>query len=305
MFRVTNRMMSNEVMYDLSVNINKLEDIHEKLSTGKRLNKPSDGPIDTAIALQHRTTLNNLNQYSKNIDTATSWLNYTDSALNNMDKILMRVKELGVEGASESNSPQSRYAIGQEIKQLLKESVNVANSSYSGRYIFGGYKTIVDPREPYTTPFKDDGLYNYKGDNGKMRIEVDKKVVVTYNITGREVFTDGTKNLFVTLRDLGDAMQGTSHLNTEQIEKKLGEVDDWIDHILKYRAIIGAKVNRLERAKDRMADLNINTQKLLSKREDIDFPKVVSDLKVQEMVYQSALASSAKVLQPTLMDFLR
>ncbi len=304
MFRVTNKMMSDKVMYDLNVNIRKLDTLYEKLSTGKELNRPSDNPIDVTRSLQYRTTISRTEQYMKNIDMSISWMNFTDSALDNIDRVLIRVKELAIEGATESNSNQSRYAIGEEIKALADEAMNVANSSYGGRYIFGGYKTVVDPREPYYAPFDKD-TYNYKGDNGKMEIEIDKNVKIVYNFTGREVFVRGDKTLFQDLKELGTAMQGTSHLNTEQIEEKIGEVEKWIDHILKYRAIIGARVNRLERSKDRMLDLNINNKKLLSEREDLDLPKGVSDLKLQESVYQAALSAAAKVLQPTLLDFLR
>ncbi|HID15214.1 MAG TPA: flagellar hook-associated protein 3 [Candidatus Atribacteria bacterium] len=304
MFRVTNKMISDKVMYDLTLNIRKLDTLFEKLSTGKELNRPSDNPIDVTRALQHRTSINNTDQYMKNMEMAISWLNFSDSALDDIDKILIRVKELAVQGATESNSQQSRYAIGEEIKSLADEALNVANSSYAGRYIFGGYKTVKDPREPFEIPF-DLNTYNYKGDSGKMEIEIDKSVKITYNLTGREVFVKGDKTLFQVLRELGEAMEGMTQLNTERIEEKMGEVDDWIDHILKYRAIIGARVNRLERAKSRMLDLNINTQKLLSQREDLDLPKTVSDLKTQEAVYQAALSAASKVLQPTLLDFLR
>ncbi len=304
MFRITNKMMADKVMYDLNANIRKLDVLYEKLSTGKELNRPSDNPIDVTRSLQYRTTISNTDQYMKNMDTAISWMNFTDSALNDIDKILIRVKELAVRGATESNSEQSRYAIGEEIKALADEALNVANSSYAGRFIFGGYKTVKDPREPYETPF-DPQTYNYEGDNGKMEIEIDKSVKIVYNFTGREVFVRGDKTLFQDLKELGDAMQGTSHLNTEQIEEKIKEVDDWIDHILKYRAMVGARVNRLERAKERMRDLNINNQKLLSEREDLDLPKTVSNLKTQESVYQAALSAAARVLQPTLLDFLR
>ncbi len=304
MFRVTNKMMADKVLYDLNLNIRKLDTLYEKLSTGKELNRPSDNPIDVTRSLQYRTIISKTDQYMKNMDMAISWMNFSDSALDNIDKILIRVKELAVRGATESNSQQSRYAIGEEIKSLAEEAMNVANSSFGGRFIFGGYRTVKDMRLPYERPFNPD-TYVYEGDNGKMEIEVDHNVKIVYNFTGKEVFMRGSKTLFQDLKELGDAMQGTSHLNTEQIEEKIGEVDDWIDHILKYRAIIGARVNRLERAKDRMLDLNINNKKLLSEREDIDLPKRVSDLKTQQAVYQSALSSAAKVLQPTLLDFLR
>ncbi len=304
MFRITNKMMADKVLYDLNVNIRKLDSLYEKLSTGKELNRPSDNPVDVTRSLQYRTTISNTDQYMKNMETAISWMNFTDSALDNIDRVLIRVKELAVRGATESNSQQSRYAIGEEIKALADEALTVSNSSYAGRFIFGGFKTVKDAREPYETPF-DPSTYTYKGDNGKMEIEIDKNVKVVYNFTGREVFMRGDKTLFQELKELGNAMQGTTHLNTEQIEEKIEKVDEWIDHILKYRAIIGARVNRLERAKDRMTDLNINNQKLLSKREDLDLPKAVSDLKTQQSVYQAALSAAAKVLQPTLLDFLR
>lgn len=287
--RVTNSMMISTVLRDLNNNLSKMTKSQEQLSSGRRINRPSDDPVGTVSALRLRTSLTEMDQYSSNAEDAKSWLETTDQALDESGIILARIRELAVAGANDYLTQTEWDAMYKEVDQLKQQLIQVGNTSYAGKYIFSGTQTL-------TAAYDNTGAF--QGNAGVINYEIGVGVSIPININGPSAFSTAFTAIDQFLNDLtaGD---------TANISSDIGQLDLVINNQLEVRADIGAKVNRLELATNRMDAEKVNLTALLSKTEDVDVAALITRLKMQESVYNSSLAAGAKIVQPTLMDFLR
>ncbi len=145
MNRVSTRSVTQHMQELLANKYSQLTNIQEQLSTGKRLNRPSDSPVDVANDLKLRSTSAILSQNSKNISDGLNFMNVSDTAMTSMDTIIQRMRELAIQGSSDTVSANDRISIQQETQQLFKQLVALTNSNYKGDYIFGGTQSKIQP----------------------------------------------------------------------------------------------------------------------------------------------------------------
>lgn len=292
--RVTNNMIARNAVNNLNLHLRRQEELHYQLASGKRLRVPSDDPAATSHSMRLHSDLTHTKQYRANIGVALSWLEATDSVLNEVGQALQRVKELAVYGANGVLPQDARDAIAREVDQILEHLVDLANSSHAGLYLFGGHRTT-------TPPYVLSGgkVSEYQGDTGRRELEIASGVKIAVNVLGSELFDQ----IFQAVTNLRKALyEGDTATVGNQ---SLAEVEDALDTLLRVRADVGARINRLELADARMQELELNVEQLISDNEDVDLARAIIDLKVAENVYRAALASGARIIQPTLLDFLR
>lgn len=304
--RVTNRMLINNMINNIGGNLRRMEKYQNRLSTGKKINVPSDDPVVAARALKLRTDVSRLEQYDRNVKDALSWMEITESSLANITDILHRARVLAVQGANGTTTPEDTQKIEEEVKQLKHQLIQVANSTYSGRYIFSGFKT--DQKL-----LNEDGSFAIEviNDVEKIVYEVDIGDDIRINLTGRDVFNNGGDataldpnpplmielfNQFIAALNVGDH---------STVGGLLDDIDEHMDNITRVRADVGARYNRLELTENRLSKNIYNFTKLMSENEDIDQAENIMLLKSEENVYQASLAGGARIIQPSLMDFLR
>lgn len=140
--RITNSMMTNNMMSNINNNKNNLSLLDEQYSTGKKIQRPSQDPIIAVRALKLRTNLSELNQYyEKNIPDARSWMDVTESALVNINEMLTKINTMCVQGANDVLTASDRASIVETLKQYKEQIYLEGNSDYAGRYLFTGFKT--------------------------------------------------------------------------------------------------------------------------------------------------------------------
>ncbi len=140
--RITNKMMTNNMMNNINKNKLSMTALEQQYSTGKKIQKPSEDPIIAVRALKLRTNLTELNQYfDKNIPDAKSWMDVTESSLSNVNNILTKVNSYCVQGSSDTLTAEDRAAIIADLEQLKAQVYQEGNANYAGRYVFSGYKT--------------------------------------------------------------------------------------------------------------------------------------------------------------------
>ena len=287
--RITNNMLVGNMMKNLQENLNNLNTLSEELSTGKQFQYPSEAPIKVANSMQYRSLIDNNEQYQRNVEQATNWLNTTESSLDDAGGILQRVRELTVYGSNGSLSESDRRDIAAEIGQLKEELINIGNNKLGDRFLFAGQATA-------TKPFADDG--SYQGDYNNIEREINPGIKITINYNGEEAFSQA-------IDEVGNLYDNLINGEAEDISNSIADIDEVMLNNTTLRAEIGAKQNRLELTTSRLEDENLNLTKLLSQNEDIDIAEVITDLKMQETVYRAALATNARTMQATLVDFLR
>jgi len=297
--RVTNNMVVNNVLYNLSQGASRLARYQNQLSSGRRILVPSDDPVGTVNAMYIRSQRLEKERYLKNVEDGLGWLEATERALHEMSDLLTRARELAVQGASETLPESSRAALAAEVGQLLEHAIELANTSYGGKYIFAGFETLQLPfaavGEPVTS-------VTYRGDDGGIEREIAPGVTMEVNFPGSRAF-GGLYDVFTILAGLRDdlASGDTDRIRTERI----GAMDGALDQILGLRAEAGARLNRLELAKNRLEDESLSLTRFLSEEEDADLARVLVQFSAGEAAYRAALTAGARIIQPTLVDFIR
>ena len=297
--RVTNTMLGNTILKNISASYARIERSEDQLSSGKLYRLPSDNPVAVHQSLGIRVSIKETEQYLSNIGDGLQWLNTADMALRNSTDLLLRAKELAVTGANSTNTQTELNAIATEVDQLLTEMVSVGNTNIAGRYIFGGNQTTV-------APFSEAGgppatAVNYNGDSNAINYETEKGVNVSVNLPGDAVFK-GATDVFQTLITLRDNLLAGDYA---AVSADTSTIDDALGMITDSLMIVGAKTNRLEMTQSRLEDDKLGLTKALSGVEDADISEVITKLKMDENVYQAALMAGSTAMQKSLIDFLR
>lgn len=296
--RVTNNMLINNLKKNLNMGLGRMQRVHNQMSSGKRFSVPSDDPVGVARSLKLRADLNENEKFQKNAGDALSWLETTESALDAIKDVLHRVKELAVQGANGTYSEEDTQAIAEEIQQLRDHLIGVGNSTYVGKHIFAGYKTNLAPVQ-----LNGDGSLDYQGDAGTINYQVGVSDLIEASLTAEEVFLNvNNEDLLKDMQDMYDFMNTGNHQGMAGL---VGNFERHLENILNRTAEVGAKSNRMELVVNRLKDENLNFTNLLSNTEDVDMADVLIRLTSEENVYRASLASGARIIQPTLIDFLR
>ncbi len=303
--RITNSMMIMRTMRDQNTNLSKMSKWNHDLSSLTNLHRPSDDPIRVARTLRLESDINMSLEYKENIQAAKSWLEKTETAMNEITSVYQRIRELGVQGANGILKQEDTQKVAQEIKELKNHLIQVGNDTYMGRQIFTGFKTdikLLDSSGNYNTA---DGLVLADLPSELIEYKVGDSQQISVNITGDRIYgplVGGKPKLFDDIDNLLLALDGANH---EDASASLADMDDQLKTLLQVRGEVGAKVNMIDIMSERMTDVSINLKELLSKTKDTDVAETQIQLITAEAVYKASLSVTARIIQPTLVDFLR
>lgn len=296
--RVTQSMLSNNMLRNISNSYSKLGKLQDQLATQKKITKPSDDPVVAMLGISYRSDLNRITQFKENISEVSTWLDATDDAINEGVQVLQRIRELVVQASNGTLESSQREAIAVEIKELRDQLEMLGNTQVGGKYIFNGRKTNERPNGNFS--------------EGSIEIEVFDGIYMTVNTSGKDLFGNLIVNDDPTTStdEAGTLAKLISTLeNSDSTEDDIGafldEIDGHIDNFLKHQSNVGARQNRIELMEHRIDNQEIISTEVLSKNEDVDIEKVITELITQESVHRAALSVGARIIQPTLMDFLR
>jgi flagellar hook-associated protein 3 FlgL len=289
-------MLMKNMLNNLSRNNQKLAHVSQQLATGKRINKPSDDPGDVVRSLRVRTEVNEIKQYRKNIDTARSILEYSDELLDKIGHAIHRAMELSVQALNDTYDESQRKMIAKEVNGILEDMLINSNSTFANRYIFAGTYT-----EPPFEAVREDGLITeiiFHGNQDPKPFEMGIGQTMDTGMKGLDIFNPVFQGL-MSLRD------GLNSGNRSEIEEGYSKVKDAFENLLMERAALGARLNQLELTSERMAAAEFNLIRLQTEVEDVDMYEAVMKLKNIEVLHQASLNVTARIIQPTLVDYLR
>lgn len=305
--RITNNMLSSQLLLNLNRNAQQMNNTQTQLATGRKINKPSDDPVGITYSLRYRAELSSNEQYQKNVDSAVSWLEFNDTVMNQAGNVVQRLRELTVQASTGTNPQSALDSIKEEVKQLNEQLIDISNSKLNGKYVFNGETYDV---KPYDFPANPDGTLDTANaasvvtDKGKINFIVGESVQLPINVSGNEVFGTETEedNLFVIMNTI---MQALTEGDQKELSDQLDNIDSRMGKMLSIRSEIGAKTNRVDLMMGRLEDLGINLTDLQSKVEDADYAELSLQSKIQENIYNASLSAGAKIISPSLVDFLR
>lgn len=293
--RVTQSMLSNNMLRNLSNSYAKMGKVQNQIETGKKVNRPSDDPVVAMKGIGYRTELNKVEQFQRNIGEVNNWLDTSDDTLDKVGSAMQRANELVIQASNGTTTLDDRKKIDSELQQLRQHIQNLANTQVGEKYIFSGTKTTTAPFDTtansYVDPITNPALTK------SVDIEVFDGITLKVNTTPIKLFQEMDKMFQDISTDINASVTDLStHITT---------INTNLDKLLITRADIGARQNRVELMENRLASQEIIATKRMSENEDIDYEKTITDMITQESIHNAALSVGSKIIQSTLVDFMR
>jgi flagellar hook-associated protein 3 FlgL len=298
--RITNKVLVNNLTSNLSSSTERLYESETQVVTGKKLNKPSDNPTDTITALNIRTKLTEIEQYTRNISSAKTQLTNTETVVTALNDIVEDANTLTIQGASDNYSAADKDSLSYEIDDLLEQVYNYANSTSSSSYIFSGTQTDTSPYQAVRNADGEITSVKTTGTGGDINYVVGENISIKVNVNGEDLFESGT-NIFDTLISIRDDLRAN---NTDALTEDLNKLSDVSEKIINIESIIGSRTNRVEAAESRAEDDITSFKEYLSDAEDIDSAEAILNYQQELLSYQVALQAGSRILQYSLADFL-
>lgn len=299
--RITQGMIAQRMLFNLNAQSRRILTLQDRLSTGLRVNRPSDDPIATRAAIDIRGQIQQNEQFISNVSDANPFVNESGSTLQRMVDIIQRVRELTLQGANGTTGPEQLTQIALEIDQLLEASVVAANQKVSGRSLFAGTATLSDAFA-VTRTMGEITAVTYAGNSKGIEIAISEGARVTINEPGDLAF-QGAQDVFQLLIDIRDDLRAGNQGDLQSI--RLTELDSVLEQTLQSGARLGALQNRMDRVTVDKEDFVLSLQELLSDKIDADFADTIVNLNVQSNAFSAALNAAGRVIQPSLLDFIR
>lgn len=298
--RITQSMLQNNMLKNLYSSQAQMNKYLTQINTGKKISRPSDDPVIVMKGMGYRTEVTEVDQYRRNTSEIWNWMDHTDDALDKATKAMQRIEELAVQAANDTYDKDEREAIAKEVEQLQRQLVEIANTNVNGKYIFNGTDTNLKPVE-----VDEEGnviVTDTDGRNQYVNIEVSKGITFDVNMDPDKMFN---KELFSNIDDFISALKSDDSNQQDEINSALEILRKGTTDIVNTRAELGAKMNRLELIEDRLSHQEIIAKDTMMKNEGVDFEEAVMNLLTQEVIHRAALSAGSKIIQPSLVDFLR
>lgn len=287
---------TDDILAALNMTAQRQQDALMQLSTGKRVNQPSDDPAAAAIYSGNVAAESRVDQYLQSVASVRALNQTADAALGSMVTALNQAITLGTEGANGTMSQQDLNAIMQIVQGILNNVIQLANTSFHGTYIFAGTETT-------TTPFTltPTGV-TYNGNDGLNTVAIADGRTITTNKPGDQLFQQPGADVMGSLQQLINGLQAGDHIAIQNATTAIGTA---LTALSAQRSFYGNNLNQLNGDEQALQQQNLTMKTQDNGLVGVDLAKAASDLARAQTGNQAALAAAAKVLQPTLLDYLR
>lgn len=297
--RIASKTLYDRITSSLQSTYSDMFKAQEVVSSAKRINKLSDDPVGLVTVLDLRSSLSNIEQLGINVSMGKSWLTSSESALTQVNNILIDLKALTVQMSSANVGASERENAAVIVEEYLNELISLANSKSGDRYIFAGTETGTAPFELNETT----GEVDYNGSTTDFSIKIGSELNIAIGKVGTEIFGENwdDNNIFKALVDLQGYLESNDVTGIQEI---MGRLDE---HMIKINAEvseIGGKTIRMQVKENIIEDLKLNYTDRKSQLEDADITEAMIDLNSRQVAYNAALSSASKVMQLSLVDFM-
>lgn len=287
--RVTQRSMSDSALRGLQGSLNRTQDLQEHLSSGRRVGRPGDDPSATAAAMKLREQRRADEQYKRNIEDSSGRINVTDQALTQLSNRLQRVRELALTARNGAMSPEGRSALAAEVEAIRLDVIDLYNTRWLDRPVFGGTTT---------GDIAVDATGTYVGDDAEVVSRISRDAVLRVDVRGSDI---GANELPELITSIAAGIVG----DDDQLISDVDVLKAVHNQILTVLGDLGARASRLDTTRANLESETLDFTSRISENEDADLPSTIMHLQAQQVAYQSALGAASKVLQVSLVDFLR
>lgn len=286
--RISQRMLVNTALNGLNANITRNQQLQEQLSSGRLVSRPSDDPAAATNSMVLRSQQRLQNQYLTNIDDAEGRLATAGSALQDLVSSINAVKDLVVNVNDSGLGGPSRSAIAAEIQEIRNSVVDTYNTTWRNRPVFGG--TVQGSKAV-------DANGNYIGNEKQLVARIDRDVTLRTDVSGQAAAADKLPALLDKMvADIG---------NGDAITDDQDQLDNILNQVLTTIGDVGARGTQVDATKTRVTAGQLDLRGRIAQNEDVDLPKAILELQASQVAYQASLGAAGKVLQTSLLDYLR
>ena len=323
--RITNASMVRSHLYDTQNNLTNMSKINQQISTGKVINTVSDDPHKAIKIMNINNEIKYTEKYNSNIDETVGWMNTTDGALESTGNLLNEIKETILKVGNGTYSQNEMKSLNADINEKIKQLADTLNSTYGGKYLLGGSSVDDAPITVIENPDGTVKLEFSKDKNGKtlpntddLKADISSGINIDYNISVGEILNikdgngntvnllDEINNLSTLMNDIANGDEQTAAKAKETLlNDTKGKIDTLFDHVVNERTSLGVRVSTAEKIKELNDEDILNIQDVLSKTQDTDVVEKFIELKSAEMIYQASIQVGAKLIQPTILDYIR
>ena len=323
--RITNASMVRSHLYDTQNNLTNMSKINQQISTGKVINTVSDDPHKAIKIMNINNEIKYTEKYNYNIDKTVGWMNTTDGALDNVGNLLGEIKETILKVGNGTYSQNEMKSLNEDMNEKIKQLADTLNSTHGGKYLFGGSSVDDAPITVIENPDGTVKLEFSKDKNGQtipntddLKADISSGINIDYNISVGEILNikdgngntvnllDEINNLSTLMNDIANGDEQTAAKAKETLlNDTKGKIDTLFDHVVNERTSLGVRVSTAEKIKELNDEDILNIQDVLSKTQDTDVVEKFIELKSAEMIYQASIQVGAKLIQPTILDYIR
>jgi flagellar hook-associated protein 3 FlgL len=298
-FRVTSSSQTAILAARIALSSQRLEAAQERVSTGKRINRPSDDPFGAEAVLRFRTSQASVEQFQQNAATVRDGLTSAEGAMESYQQLLDRASVLMTQGASDSTIGPARVSIAQELDGIRTQMITIANTKSNDRFVFGGTRQGV-------APFDTAGNLTATATTTQMvQIEPGASPIAA-GLTADSVFADVGGSVFATLATAVTALRGTGNPVTDQaaVLASLDRLVSFSNQSETGRAQLGASFNAVDSAVGRLTSQSLSFQESADRFESVDFTKAAIELTQASNALQATLQATAYAAKGSLMDLI-
>jgi flagellar hook-associated protein 3 FlgL len=296
--RITQNIINQSMLRNVNQSYKGLSKLQDEISSGKRINRPSDDPFGASQSMGYQTKLSEIETFKGNANDAKDELTAVDDTISSASDLFNRVKELVVKASSDTNNMYDRGAIADEINSLKDQFGDIANTTFNGKYLF------ADP-DSTTPPYQSGSLDQGALSTTTPQVEVAPGSTIEKGIAGNDLFVSNGTTIFDELDNIVADMKDPTKTGADISSDHLDTLDKQMKNFTTLQTVVGARSNRIDQALDRLGQKELSINQYLSDTEDVDVAKAMTDLSTQENVHKAALSVGARIIQPTLMDYLR
>lgn len=301
--------ISTSMIYDQGVGSiqNRMADLlhlQQQVSTGRRILTPADDPVASARVLETSQAQSVNDQFQVNQGAAQDALGLYENKLGAVEDLIIHIRTRAVEAGNGTYSRKELGYIATDLRSQFDALVALANSKDgNGEYMFAGYKGNT---EPFSATVG--GTVSYAGDQGERSIQVSSTRILPISNSGDEVFMrvpGATGDVFSMISNFITALEDPTADVASAVSAVIGNMDGALDNVLRVRASVGSRMNEVESLGNMAGDLSVQYSATMSRLQDVDYAKAVSDLTLQQTYLEAAQQSFLRVSQLSLFNYLR
>lgn len=292
--RLPDFTIGNNSLHDLAAIRSQMDRTREQMSSGRKILRPSDDPTGIARGMQLSAQATRSDRFVANAQAVQDEIDVVDSQLQSANDLVTQARDIALQGANPMNL-DSRQALADQIRGIKDQLIAISEAEYAGIKLFSGTVDATQVFDPTT--------YTYNGNSGARQRTIDEGVDMTLNVPGDQIFGNGAASVFAALDELATALDTGNQATITGTS--LGKLDSSRAQVLTARSALGARYEQASATEIRQIQNRTNLGQAFSSVMDVDLAQAVTDIKLQEVAYQTTLSALSRIIQPSLLDFLR